>query len=141
MKPRIFIDTNVFIFAFEFEKSNSRKIIDLLNAGMLEAVISERVVKEVIRYFKKHYNRTLANDFRNYLLQSCEIIFPEDLEREMKEYRGKIKEKDLEQLATAKYLGLKYLISFDRDFKDFEEYTTPKQFIKMMGLRTKKTDY
>ena len=141
MKPRIFIDTNIFIFAFEFEKSNSRKIIDLLNADMLAAVISERVVKEVIRYFKKHYNRTLANDFRNYLLQSCNIIFPEDLEGEIKAYRGKIKEKDLKQLATVKYLGLKYLVSLDRDFTDFEEYTTPKQFIKIMGLRFRKTDY
>lgn len=141
MKPRVFIDTNVFIFAFEFEKSNSRKIIGLLNAGKLEAVISERVVKEVIRYFKKHYNRTLANDFRNYLLQSCKIIFPEDLEREIKAYRGKIKDKDLEQIAAVKYLGLKYLVSFDRDFTDFEEYTTPKQFVKMMGLRFKKIDY
>ena len=141
MKPRVFIDTNVFIFAFEFEKSNSRKIIDLLNTGMLEAVISERVVKEVITYFKKKYNRTLANDFRNYLLQSCEIIFPEDLVSEMKEYRGKIKDKDLEQIAAVKYLGLKYLVSLDRDFVDFEEYTTPKQFVKIMGLRFKKTDY
>ena len=141
MKPRVFIDTNVFIFAFEFEKSNSRKIIDLLNTGMVEAVISERVVKEVITYFKKKYNRTLANDFRNYLLQSCEIIFPEDLVSEMKEYRGKIKDKDLEQIAAVKYLGLKYLVSLDRDFVDFEEYTTPKQFVKIMGLRFKKTDY
>ena len=73
MKPRVFLDTNVFIFAFEFEKSNSRKIIELLNTGRVDAVISERVVKEVIRYFKKHHNRALANDFRNYLLQSCEI--------------------------------------------------------------------
>lgn len=141
MKPRIFIDTNVFIFGFEFSTSNSRKIIDLLNSGMVDTVISERVVKEVFAYFRKHYNRSIANDFRNYLLQSCEVIFPEDLENEMKKFRGKIKEKDLEQIAAVKYLGLKYLVSFDRDFKDFEEYITPKQFIKIMGQRTHKTEY
>ncbi|UCF07372.1 MAG: PIN domain-containing protein [Thermoplasmata archaeon] len=141
MRPRVFIDTNVFIFAFEFPKSNSRKIIDMLNAGLIEPVVSERVVKEIITYFKRHYKRALANDFRNYLLQSCEVVFPEDLKREMKEYKEKIKEKDLEQIAVVKYLGLRYLVSFDRDFTDFEEYTTPKQFLKIMGLRTKKTDY
>jgi len=47
MKLRIFLDTNVFIYAFEFPKSNSRKIIELLNKGKIEAVISERVIKEV----------------------------------------------------------------------------------------------
>ncbi len=141
MKPRIFIDTNVFIFAFEFKKSNSRKVIDLLNNGRIEAVISERVIKELVNYVKKYYNRKLANDFRNYLIQSNEILFPDELEDEMKKYKGKIKDKDLEQIGAVKYLGLKYLISFDRDFKEFEEYTTPKQFIKIMGLRTYKTEY
>lgn len=59
----------------------------------------------------------------------------------MKEYKGKIKDKDLEQISAVKYLGLKYLVSLDRDFKEFEEYTSPQQFINLMGLRTYKTGY
>lgn len=47
MKFRVFLDTNVFIYAFEFPESNSNKVIDLLNKGQIEAVISERVLKEV----------------------------------------------------------------------------------------------
>jgi hypothetical protein len=39
----------------------------------------------------------------------------------MNQYRGKIKEKDLEQLAVVKKLGLKYLVSYDRDFASFQE--------------------
>jgi len=31
MKVRTFLDANVFIYAFEFPHSNSRKIIELLN--------------------------------------------------------------------------------------------------------------
>ena len=77
MKLRIFLDTNVFIYAFEFPKSNSRKIIELLNEGKIEAVISERVIKEVQAYF---------------------------------------------------------LVSFDKDFKKFKEYKTPKIFIEDIGL-------
>lgn len=39
----------------------------------------------------------------------------------MDRYRGQIKEKDLEQIAVAKMLGLKYLVSYDLDFESFEE--------------------
>lgn len=31
MKYRVFLDTNVFIYSFEFQDSNSGKIIELLN--------------------------------------------------------------------------------------------------------------
>lgn len=41
MRPRVFLDTNVFIYAYEFPKSNSRKIIELLNRAQIEAIISE----------------------------------------------------------------------------------------------------
>jgi len=53
MRYRVFLDTNVFIYAFEFSESNSNKIICLLNEGLIEVIISERVLKEVQVYFKK----------------------------------------------------------------------------------------
>lgn len=52
MKHRIFLDTNVFIFAFEYSDSNSNTIIELLNDEKIEVIISERVIKEVYCYFK-----------------------------------------------------------------------------------------
>ena len=69
MKFRVFLDTNVFIYAFEFPQCNSNKIIDLLNKGQIEAVISERVLKEVQSYFKKFYSKDLASAFRDYLFK------------------------------------------------------------------------
>lgn len=54
MRPRVFLDTNVFIYAFEFSQSNSGKIIELLNQAEIEAVISERVLLEVQTYFKRY---------------------------------------------------------------------------------------
>ena len=59
----------------------------------------------------------------------------------MEKWRGKIKDKDLEHLATVKYLGLKYLIAYDYHFEDFEEYRTPKQFITEEGLDVSETEY
>jgi hypothetical protein len=57
------------------------------------------------------------------------------------QYKGLIKDKDLEQLATAKKLGIKFLLSYDRDFENFDEYITPKKFIKEMGIKSASTDY
>ena len=59
----------------------------------------------------------------------------------MAELKGKIKEKDLEQLAVVRKLNLKDLVGYDRDFEKFPEYNTPKQFILKLNLETYETDY
>ena len=141
MKCRIFLDTNIFIYAFEFPESNSNKVVDLLNKGQIEAVISERVLKEVQSYFKKFHSKDLAALFRDYLLRTCLIVFPGDLKREMLRYKKLVKDKDLEQVAAVKKLGIKYLVSYDRDFEPFGEYITPKVFIKEAGLKPAASDY
>src|SRR3990170_8666424 len=141
MKYRIFLDTNVFIYAFEFPESNSNKIIDLLNQGLLEVVISERVLKEVQTYFKKFYNKDLAGSYRDYLLRTCTVVFSVDVKEEMVKHRKLIKDKDLEQLAVVKKFGIKFLVAYDRDFEEIEEYITPQAFIKEMGIKTAASYY
>jgi len=119
MNHRIFLDTNVFIFAFEFPDSNSKTIIEMLNDGKIEVIISERVIKEVYRYFKKYHDKKLAESFRNYLYKSCRIILARDVKDAMKKFRGQIKEKDLEQLAAVKkyqYLRRKMSILIAHSF-------------------------
>jgi len=141
MKPRTFIDTNVFIYAFEYPECNSAKIVDLINKGIIEAIVSEQVVKEVIRYFEKYHNINLARLFRRYLFEACIVITRDQVMDEMNKYKGKIKEKDLEQIAVTKELNIKYLIALDRDFNDFEEYITPRKFIKSMNLKEANIEY
>ncbi|MBU4190545.1 MAG: PIN domain-containing protein [Candidatus Thermoplasmatota archaeon] len=141
MKHRVFLDTNVFIYAFEFSESNSRKIIGLLNTGSIEGIISERVLEEITHYFKKFYNKKLANMVRYYVLQSCQLVFKEEVKQEMRKLKKKIKEKDLEQIAVVKKFGLKYIISYDKDFAGFKEYLTPKKFIVNYGLKPSKTEF
>ncbi len=141
MKPRVFLDTNVFIYAFEFPDSNSRRIIELLNRAELEAIISERVVHELQRYFTKHYGKQLAGAFRHYLLLSCAVIPFAQVEQAMDGYRGKIKDKDLEQLTVAKELGLRFLVSLDRDFLPFDEYLTPREFLSLLGKPVPHVEY
>ena len=59
----------------------------------------------------------------------------------MERLKGTIKEKDLEQLAVVREMGIKYLVSYDEDFIEQEEYTTPKEIIERIGRKCKKTDY
>ena len=141
MKRRIFLDTNVFIYASEFPACNSSKIINLLNKGQIEGIISEQVLKEVQAYFKKYYSKDSAAIFRDYLLRTCTVVFSVDVKREMAKYKKVIKSKDLEQLAVVKKLGIKYLISYNRDFEAFEEYITPREFIKEMGIKAGLSNY
>ena len=141
MKYRIFLDTNVFIYAFEFPESNSNKIIGLLNQGLIEVVISERVLKEVQAYFKKFYNKDLSGFYRDYLLRTCTVVFSADVKKEMVKLRKLIKDKDLEQLAVVKKYGIKFLVAYDRDFAGLEEYITPQAFIKEMGIKAAASCY
>lgn len=141
MRFSVFIDTNVFIFSFEYPTSNSRRIIEQLNEGKIEAVICDKVVKEVTRYFERHHTTDLARLFRRYLVGSCIIVPREEVNKEMDELKGKIKEKDLEQISVVRKYGLKYIVSYDRDFEGFEEYVTPKKFVEIMGLKAYDTEY
>jgi len=141
MKPRVFLDTNVFVYAFEFPDSNSRRIVELLNRGEIEAVICEQVLHEVQRYFAKHYGKEVAGAFRHYLLLSCIVIPSSQIRPALERYRGKVKDKDLEQLTVVKELGLRFLVSFDRDFAPFEEYVTPKEFLGLLGKETTDVEF
>ena len=141
MKLRVFIDTNVFIYAFEFQNSNSAKVIELLNEGEIEATISEQVLKEVTRYFEKFHSTILSKKFRRYLFDNCVIVKKEELNLQITDLKGKIKEKDIEQLAATKKYGIKFLISYDRDFEGFEEYVTPKQFLRTLNKEVSESEF
>lgn len=141
MRFSVFIDTNVFIFSFEYPKSNSRRIIDQLNEGKIDAIICDKVVKEVTRYFERHHTTELARLFRRYLVGSCIIVPKEEVGKDMDKLRGTIKEKDLEQISVVRKYGIKYLVSYDRDFEGFEEYVTPKKFVEILGLKAYDSEY
>ncbi len=141
MQPNVFLDTNVFICSFESPDSNSKKIITLLNNNRIKAVISIRVFNEVINYFEKYHNAKVAKYYRRYLTISCIIITTDYVTEEIEKWSGKIKDKDVEQIAVVKKLKIPYLISYDRDFVDFQEYLTPKRFIELIGMKASDSEF
>jgi len=138
---QVFLDSSVIIICFEIKESNSAKILDLVFDGKIEVFTSEKVLLEVREYFKKRRNRNFSFLIETLIRKNAKVIKRADLLAEMEKWKGKIKEKDLEQLAAIKALSIEYLIALDRDFKPFQEYKTPKQLLKLLGLKAKGTEY
>ena len=141
IKLRALLDTNVFIYAFEVSKSNSNHILNALNQNQFEAIITESTFKEVYQYFRKHYSKKLADQYRIYLFTTCRIVFSHQLQQHFRKYTDQISGKDIEQLTATREFGIKYLVSHDKHFSDVEEYRTPKQFAKILKLPTHSTNY
>jgi predicted nucleic acid-binding protein len=141
MKIRVLLNTNVFIYAFEIPQSNSRLVVDALNRGLFEAVITESVFKEAYRYFRKYYSKKVADDFRVYLSTTCSVVFSYQLCGCSAKYAQLINREDLEPLVAVREFGIKYLVSYDKHFEGVEEYRTPRQFVELLGLRARRMDY
>ena len=134
MPTRAFIDSNVFIFGYERPRSNSRRILDLLAEGRLQGVVTDRVVREVMGYFRRHHGKDRGAQFRDFILLRCELVLESDLDvgRELSNLVGP---KDAGALAATRALGLAVLVSTDSDFVGVPERRTPKAFVEGIGER------
>ena len=47
----------------------------------------------------------------------------------------------MEHLATVREYGIKYLVSYDRDFEGIKEHITPNEFVRLFGIKPRKTEY
>lgn len=141
MSVLVFLDSNVFIWGYNRPESNSGKILDLLDGGKITVFVSEKVIEELRAYFINYYNKDVWSGVLNHMSALVRIIPREDVAGEVRKAAGKVKGKDLEHLATARFLGLKYLVSYDDDYKQIEEYITPRKFIKELGLKTADSEY
>ena len=141
MRTRVFLDTNVFIYAFEFPDSNSAQIIEFLNREEIEAITSEKVIEELTQYFEKFHSLTLARKVRRYVINTCIIILRNEINEDTIKLKGVIKDKDIEQLATTRKYGIKFLISYDKDFEGIEEYMMPKKFLEYLDIQSKKSEF
>ncbi len=124
---KAYIDSSAIIYAFEFKNSNSRKILDLIIRGEIEAYITQKVIKETKTFFVRNRGEKVWTAVRTVLTRHFNLI--KEANYSIEKYRGQIKDKDLEHLAAFKDLNLDLLIAYDRDFKDISGYVTPKNFL------------
>lgn len=124
---KVYIDSSAIIYAFEFKDSNSRKILDLIIHGELEAYITQKVIKETKTFFVRNRGEKVWTAVRTVLTRHFKLI--KETSYSIEKYRGMIKDKDLEHLAAFRDLNLDMLIAYDRDFKNISGYITPKNFL------------
>jgi len=133
----------VFIFG-RLEECNSKLVLFLALLGEFEVVVSELVVEEVERFFRENFSREagyLAKRFVETL--SVKIVRRSEIRKEMNEFRGLIKDKDLENVVAVKHEKINYLVAYDNDYVEagVKEYITPKNFVKLFGLKPYDVEY
>jgi predicted nucleic acid-binding protein len=132
MPSKAFLDSNVFTFAFERRRSNSHRIVAQLVSGELRGVVTDRVVREVMRYFRRYYDKDLASKQRDLILLTCDLVLEQELEigRAVVQLVGA---KDAGALAAVRELGVSRLVSTDSDFSRAPEHRTPREFLREQG--------
>jgi len=143
-KPRrAYLDSMVFIFG-RLEECNSRLVLFLAQLGEFEVVTSELVAEEVERFFRENFSREAGYLARKLVEElSFRIVRRSDVKAEMDLLKGKIKGKDLENVAAVKHENLKFLVAYDKDYEDawIKEYITPKEFVKLFKLKPYDREY
>jgi predicted nucleic acid-binding protein len=127
----------VFIFG-RLEECNSRLVLFLAQLGEFEVITSELVIEEVERFFKENFSREAGYLARKFVEElSFHVVKRSEIKAEMDLLRGKIKGKDLENVAAVKHENLKYLVAYDKDYEEanVKEYITPDKFVKLFGLK------
>jgi len=107
-------------------------------------VTSDLVLNEVERFFRDNFSRQAGYVSRRFVEElSTRIVRREEIKTEMNALKGKIKAKDLENLAVVKHENLKHLVAYDKDYEEsaVKEYITPKEFVKLFKLKPYKTQY
>jgi len=143
-KPkRAYLDSMVFIFG-RLEECNSRLVLFLAQLGELDVVTSELVVEEVERFFRDNFGRQAGYLSRRFVEElSTRIVRRDEIKTQMVALRGKIKAKDLENLAAVRHEQLEHLVAYDKDYEEAKvgEYITPKEFVKLFKLKPYKMEY
>jgi predicted nucleic acid-binding protein len=140
VKLRVYLDTNVFVYGL-LEDCNSSIILSTAEAGDLEVVASELVVEEVQMVFKRLAGREVGFYAGRYVeTLAAKIVKREEMKSEIMENRGKIKDKDVENIAAVRHENLEFLVAYDKDYEDMPEYITPKDFIERLGIGIREYD-
>ena len=143
-KPkRAYLDSMIFIFG-RLEECNSRLVLFLAQLGEFEVITSELVIEEVERFFRENFGRQAGYISRRFVEElSSHIVRRDEIEIKMNELKGKIKAKDLENVAAVRHENLEYLVAYDEDYEEakIKEYITPKEFVKLFRLRPYDIEY
>ena len=118
-------------------------VIFLAQLGEFKAATSELVVQEVERFFRREVSREAGYLAVRFVESLTQIVPREQLATEMTQFKGRIKDRDLENLAVVKHESLKHLVSYDDDYRKarVREYITPRSFVRLFDLDPYRSEY
>jgi hypothetical protein len=111
--------------------------------GEFQAVTSELVVQEVERFFRVEVSREAGYLAGRFVESLTRVVPRKEIVELMGRLRGRIKDRDLENLAVVRHLDLSYLVSYDDDYRKarVKEYVTPRAFVKLFELEAYNSEY
>jgi len=139
MPTRVLLDSNGFLFGFEFRTCNSHRILEMLSTGEIRGVVTDRIVREVLGYLRRHYGKDVSGKFRDFVLLTCDLVLEEDA-RIRPDHVAQVGAKDAGALAAVRALGISRLVSTDSDFAKIPERRTPRDFLRELGKRPRPGD-
>ena len=137
---KLFVDSSTIIIGIKNPNSNSSLVLDLIREKKVEAITSQKALEEVTEFFSINNGKNFGSKVNFFVKQFFVVIPRHVVQKEIKKFADKIKDKDLEHLATSKFAGAK-IVAVDKHFKPFKEYLTPKQMIQKLGLKPYDTDF
>lgn len=147
-KLRIYLDSNVFIFGEENQKSNSRIILDLAEEEKIVPIVSYLTLEELREYFTRRYDRETAINEIYYIisLPTLEIVPRDKVKKLITRYKGIVPDKDLPHLVSAVIAKANYMVTYNRHFieskaKEHIKVLKQSEFVKLFGIKPQPTDY
>jgi len=145
---RVYLDSNVFIFGKERQNSNSRVILDLVEEGKVNPVVSYLTLEELREYFTKMYGRETAVDEVYYIisLPNLEVVSRDQVKKRITEYKGVVPDKDLPHLTAAIIAEVDYFVTYNRHFiesraKEHVRVIKQADLVGLLGIEPRETEY
>ncbi|WP_276619844.1 putative toxin-antitoxin system toxin component, PIN family [Syntrophomonas wolfei] len=139
MNPiKVFLDSSVIIAGLASAKGGSREILNLAELGFLIPVISEEIVREVVRNIERKLPACLAHYYQ--LFRILPFIMAEPSEDSLAQAKELINPHDALILASALSSRADWLISLDKHFlvlnnkELFMKIGTPEDFLESVLL-------
>ena len=142
--PKVFLDTNIFLFAYQSSLTNSYIVLENIDGNNIKPVISYRVLEEVQNRSKKLFGKGMSGLIRLNILTLPELIVIREPEIKMLigKFERKVTDKsDLPHICAYIAGECDFFITNNRrlsvqEIKDDVNFISLKAFVEIV-LRTK----
>jgi len=120
--------------------SNSAELLGAAALDLYDAYVSDLVLVELSRYFRRVHGRQVAWDQRAFVMAACKVIEQGAYEKHLSAAMKEARKEDAAHLAAAKALSIPHLVSSDSDFEGVKEWIRPADFLRLLGMKPNRSE-